>query len=193
MGKIGVQMKKLLASLLIVSILFCVALLPADQLRTKVGSYQLIMTSLAGATETSPATTDFNLRSSDQTLAFDLMSIGNAVGGVTEANGAVFIVAATASNNDTATIEYWGISDNVPLEKICSVAYIFGTAEKSTGVLWADTVTVTDKHTNTVKTGGSAENGVARVLFDMTGYRYIRPFVRAKSGTTNTYVYVRFF
>jgi len=178
-------MKKFVVAMLIVAVLVCVTFLPADELRTRVDAYHLIHTH-TGAAATSPATTDFAIRSSDQTLAFDLMSLGNSVGGVTVANGLVLTVYGTATDDQTCTIEYWGIADGGPLEKICSVACIFGTAARTTGVLWVDTVVVTDVHTNTVKTGGGAANGVARVMFDMTGFRYIRCFVTALTSTNVT-------
>ena len=186
-------MKKFVVAMLIVAVLVCVTFLPADELRTRVDAYHLIHTTVTTATETSPATTDFAIRSSDQTAAFDLMSLGDSVGGLTVANGLVLTVYATATDADTCTIEYWGIAEGGPLEKICSVACVFGTAVRTTGVLWVDTVVVTDVHTNTVKTGGSAENGVARVMFDMTGFRYIRPFVTARSGAEGINIQARAF
>lgn len=187
-------MKKLVITGLVILIFALVTFAPADELRTRVGSYQLIHATVGTATETSPATSDFAIKSSDQTLAFDLMSLSNSVGGVTTGNGLVITVWANALDGDTCTIEYWGIAGNGPLEKICSVACIFGTAQRQTTAhLWVDTVTVTDTHTNTVKTGGSAENGVARVLFDMTGFRFIRPYVTARSNAHTIQIQARAF
>jgi hypothetical protein len=187
------KMKKFVVAMLIVAVLVCVTFLPADELRTRVGAYQTIHTTVTTATETSPATTDFAINSSDQTAAFDLMSLSDSVGGVTVANGMVVNVYATATAEDTCTVEYWGIADGGPLEKICSVAYVFGTAVRTTGVLWADTGVVTDTHTSTVKEGGGTADDVKRVMFDISGFRYVRCFVTARSGATGVTVMARFY
>jgi len=184
-------MKKLIVSIAAILLIayFCMG---AGELRTTMGSYRTIQTTVDDATETSPATTDFAIRSSDQTAAFDLMNMGGA-SGQTSANALVVIVSAEAVENDTCTIEYWGIADGGPLEKICTISYIFGTAVRSTGILWADTATVTDSHTSIIKDGGANDDDVARTQWDMTGFRYIRPYVTAQSGAEDITIEARYF
>lgn len=161
-------------------------------LNTVMDAYRIIESTLSDDTESIPATTDFAINNALTEGAFDIMSVDRS-GNETGANAAVIIVSATASDADTATIKFYGAADNGPLEAICSVDYIFGTAVKSTGILWADTGTITDTHITTIREGGLSSNDVKRISFDVTGFRYLKAYVTARSGATIFNVWARFF
>lgn len=167
-------------------------------LKTTLDAYRIIRTHVAAddGTENTLATTGFipTAGGGTPTNAFDLASIDKA-GEQTEANAAVIIVYATASDADTCSIEYYGYVNEGPPEFICNADYIFGTAQQVAGgtILWADVATVTSYHTSTIGEGGASTNDVKRISFDMTGFRYIRAIVTARSGADNIIVLARFF
>ncbi len=161
-------------------------------LKTKMSSYVAIETTVGDATESIPATTGFNPAEGGISGGYDFADLGTP-DGLTEANMLSIIVSATASDADTATIKFYAAVDGGPSEAVFDVDYIFGTAQRSTGVLWADTATVTSRHTTTIQEGGIVSNDIKRLNFDFTGYRHIKAFVTARSGATNINVWARYF
>lgn len=155
-------------------------------LSTTTGSYRVIHQTVGTATEATP--TDFSIGA--PAGSYDLSKSGGGAD-QTDANGIALTVSATASDNDTATIELWGIADQGCQERIAAVAYIFGPKEVSTGVLWADTATVTPYHITPITTADSANEKVVKVSLDATGYKYLRCYVTARSGAEDITVRAR--
>ena len=150
-------------------------------LRTTLGSYGFSRT----VTGTEAAPSDFtvdSLRGDSQ--AFNMLKKGG--GDETDANALMFAVSGTATDGQTCTVQFWGSADGGPVEHICDVDYVFGTAVKSTGVLWADTATETSYHTSSILKADSGNNHAVRVGFDATGFRYIKPYVTASTATDVT-------
>ncbi len=153
-------------------------------LTTMVAPYQNLVVSAAGAETrlTTGATTFFNPGlpdpGTDALRPKDIRAIWGK-GNETQANGVILTCYATASANDTCEMEIYGIADGGAPERIADLVWIFGTARHtSTTVLWADTCTVTaDYHTGNGGSGlaaaDNADNIIARLRFDTTGYRYI--------------------
>lgn len=161
-------------------------------LKTVMTSYTAIETTVGDATESIPATTGFNPAEGGISGGFDLFRLDPAEN-ATDVNMLSIIVSATASDADTGTIQFFAAVDGGPPEAIASVDYIFGTAERSTGVLFADTATVTSYHTTTIQEGGIVSNDIKRLNFDMTGFRFIKAYVTARSGAEAFNVWARYF
>jgi hypothetical protein len=163
-----------------------------DTLKTVMSSYVAVETTVGTATESIPATTGFVVAQGGISGGYDLWKL-DPVEDASNVNMLSIIVSATASNGNTGTIAFFGAVDGGPPEYICTVDYIFGTATRSSGVLWADTATVTSYHTTTIQQGGAVDNDIKRLNFDFTGFRFIKAYVTARSGATAFNVWARYF
>jgi len=152
-------------------------------LKTKLSSYTIIESTSGTDTESIPATTGFVPAEGGISGGYDFQDLGTP-DGLTEVNMLSIIVYGTGSADETATIAFFAAVDGGPPEYICTVDYIFGTGTQATGVLWADTATVTSYHTTTIQEGGATANDIKRLNFDFTGFRYIKAFVTATNLTT---------
>ena len=149
-------------------------------LHTTVAPYRKLVVSAAGAETilTTGASTSFNIgvpSGIEDLKPKDLKSIWSASEGSTKANYIVLTCYATANDNDTCEMDIYGIADGGAPERIASVIWIFGTARHtSSTVLWADTCTVsTDSSIGGVTVSDSGNNFIAKLTFDLTGYRYL--------------------
>lgn len=177
-------MRKYLVKILgILVILVIVVLCAGAVLTTKVAPYQNLVVSAAGADNgaaklTTGATTDFNPGlpdpGTDALRPKDLRSLWGR-GSETEANSVVLTCYATATANNTCEMEIYGITDGGAPERIVDVVWIFGTARHtSTTVLWADTCTITTAyHIKSITASDSGDNVIAKLSFDVAGYRYL--------------------
>ena len=160
-------------------------------LKTVMSTYVAIETTVGTATESIPATTGFVPAEGGISGGYDLWKL-DPVEDSCNVNMLSVIVSATATDDQTATISFFAAVDGGPPEYICAVDYIFGTATRSTGVLWADTATVTSYHTTTIQEGGAVSNDIKRLNFDMTGYRHIKAYITARNCTAIN-VWARYF
>lgn len=155
-------------------------------LKTMMGSYKTI---LADAGQEA-APTDFTATASPAG-SYDVYGMDGS-GDETGANALEVLVYATATAANTSTIELWGSTKNGPPELITSIDYVFGTAEKATGILWAGTAAATSYHLADVKVKDSGNNRAVKVSFDLTGLRNIRAYVTTLgAGVTNVNVLAR--
>ncbi len=163
-------------------------------LKTRLSSYTAIETTSGTDTEAIPTTTGFFPAEGGISGGYDLQDLGTP-DGRTEVNMLSIIVSGTqTSDNDTATIKFFGAVDGGPPEAICAVDYIWGTAQYSSATItWADVATVTSYHTTTIQEGGIASNDIKRLNFDMTGFRFIKAYVTARSGMSAINVWARYF
>lgn len=159
-------------------------------LTTRTAGYEKLVVSAAGG-ETrlaTGATTVYNIGvPSPGTTALapkDLM--GRDYSSAT--NAVELICYATASANDTTEMEIYGVSVDGPPVRICDVVWIYGTARHTSDtVLWADTCTITnDWHTAGVTASDSGNNVIAKLTFDVTGYRYLYAVAYGRSVGTAT-------
>ena len=156
-------------------------------LTTTTSGYELLVLSAAGGETNLIAATGYTVGIPDPgTIALqpkDLM----LQKGETTSNGVELICFATGADNSTATMTLYGISTGGPPEQIGLLVWTLGTAIKDTGIRWADTCVVTDTHNTTitvVDVTTDASNLVAKVTFDVTGYRYLYAIVHGSSGST---------
>ena len=168
-------------------------------LHTTVSPVRTLVVSAAGAESilATGATTDFNPGIPTGTPKLeprDLKKLYSAKGGSTESNGIVLTCFATASDNDTCEMALYGISEGGAPERIADIIWIFGPAVRSTGVLWADTCTITTDHSiASVTASDSGNEFIAKLMFDTTGYRYLYAIAhgRATGAATNITVMMR--
>ncbi len=189
-------MRKLIILTLVLLAIACMG----SVLTTKVAPYQNLVVSAAGAETqlTTGATTYFNPGlpdpGTDALRPKDIKSLWGK-GSETEANNVVFTCYATASANDTCEMEIYGIADGGAPERIAEIIWIFGTARHtSTTVLWADTCTITTNyHLKAITVADDADNVIAKMLFDATGYRYLYAIAygTATGAATNITVKMR--
>jgi hypothetical protein len=106
-----------------------------------------------------------------------------AAGDITQDNRLVLILYATADENATITQKIYGRNEGGPPQLIGSIVWTIGQAIRGTGIRYADTAVVTDTHLTAIETADSGNNRVVSVLFDATGYRYIKTLF---TGSTNT-------
>ena len=151
-------------------------------LTTVVGGYKNLVVSAAAGESilATGATTDFYPTlpdpGTDALKPKDLKSIWSGEDGhSTEANGIVLNCYGTiATANGTCEMALYGIADGGAPERIADIVWTFGTAVRSAGVYWADTVTITnDWHVTTLKATDSGNEFIAKLSFDTTGYRYL--------------------
>ena len=143
-----------------------------------------------GAAAIGPSATDMDR--SGQTGLIDLHSlIGPKVNGV---ELAAFSISDEA--DDTFGLQLWAWREGIygPGVLVLSTAVdgcLIGTAKcavhPTTGVaqasgLWCDTFSISD-YWGGVTVVDSGRNGICRVLFDVRGYRYLRPHVFAADGS----------
>lgn len=182
--------RKILTGLIIVLLTLCTA----ATLTTRVFSYQNLVVSAAGAETDLIAATGFNVGvPAPGTTALEPKDLLRKFGGGkdTYANAIELTCFATASDNNTAEMTLYGISDGGAPEQIAGLVYIFGTAIRSTGVIWADTCTVTDTHGKTVAASDSGNDRIVKVNFDATGYRHLYMIIHGTATGAATAITVQ--
>lgn len=106
-----------------------------------------------------------------------------AAGDMTQDNRIAMILYATAIENATVTQKIYGRNEGGPPQLIASIVWTIGQALRGTGIRYADTVVITDTHLTAIEDADSGSNRVVSVLFDATGYRYIKTLFTAASST----------
>jgi len=148
-----------------------------------VGGYTALVVSAAGA-ETD-ITTDYSI--GVPTPATTVLAPKNLLtyfggGKHTYSTNIELICYATCGEEDDCTMSIYGISDGGPPEYMGSLAWTFGAAVVSTGILWADSCTATSKHTSTFTAHDDAGDRVAKVNIATTGYKYLYAIVHTQTG-----------
>lgn len=183
--------KKVLIGLVLLLLVFVMG---AATLTTRTFSYTNLVVSAAGAETDLVAATGYNVGVPNPTgTALDPVDLLKKFGAGkdTYANALELICYATSSDNDTAEMSLYGISDGGPPVRMASLIYIFGTAIRNTGVRWADTCSVTDVHSKSIAASDSGNNRVVKVNFDATGYRYLYMIVHGTATGSATAITVQ--
>lgn len=160
-------------------VLLVVMLMGAATTTTRVSSYQNLVVSAAGAeSRLTTGSADYNVgvpAPGTAALAPKDLLVKYGAGKDTFANAIELICFATGTENNTVEMALYGISSGGPPEQIAEIIWILGTARHtSTTILWADTCTISaDTHQTTLVSSDSGNNRVVRLVFDITGYRYL--------------------
>lgn len=162
----------------------------ASALKTKMWGYSALVISAAGGEGILDPTADYGttVPTVSGTLGpLDLRKYGYSE---TSANAVEILAFATASDSDAFTVALygWANGNTGPPEFIASLSFICGTAVKDTGILWAESCSVTDTHITTVKASAPATNDIVKVTFDATGYRYLQAIVHTRDTGTPTII-----
>ena len=167
-----------------------------DALATKNAGYEVLVASAAGAEAAlaTGATTDFNVGiPAPGTIALEPKDLAGA-DGESQYNSVELICYATATAGNTAEMTLYGVCVNAAPVRIAAVTWTFGTARHtSTTVLWADTCVPTSYHATTLTASDSGNNFIAKLTFDLLGYRYLYGIVHgtATGAATNITVLMR--
>lgn len=171
-------------------------------LTTKMGPFRNLVVSAAGAETDLIAATGYAITDAQSYPSF-IPAAGNGAlvpkslqdmwgaGDNTEANALQLTCFATSSDNDTATMSLYGISDQGPPINIGSIVWTFGAAIRSTGVRWADTAVATFSHISTPTTSDSGNDRVASITFDAGGYKYLYGIVHTTTTGAATGITVQ--
>lgn len=94
--------------------------------------------------------------------------------------------------DDTALINIYGYGKNGPAMRIYEAAtFTLGTAVSPGPGLYADTISGTDKHTETVEVADSADNTVCKLKIDTAGLQWLYFEPETFTGITNVIIKVR--
>lgn len=94
--------------------------------------------------------------------------------------------------DDSAKINIYGYGKNGPAVRIYeAVTFTLGTAVAPDSGLYADTISGTDKHTETVEVADSGDNTVCRLKIDTAGLRWLYFEPETFTGITNVIIKIR--
>jgi len=167
-----------------------------QELLTRMGSYKVLHTATLPETSLLANIAAYTVNGRAST-AFDLLTeFGN--GTTTYANGVEIIFSHTHGSDadgTTSVFELHGSVDNGPREVICTIALTGGKAQvvaDADTATWVDTAVVTSYHSKTITVADSAADRVVRVLFDVTGLRYLEGlFTGAQETAVTATAYIR--
>ncbi len=171
-------------------------------LTTRPGAWQILYTNtnVAGSPDTSylaAPTTAFAI-DAGKALGFDILK--NNAGGKDSYTNAVEIVVLHGNGTGdadatTSVLELYGSNDSGPRMPLMTVACTAGKAEIVAGTddnTWVDTMVVTSYYSKTITVTDSATDRIARLSFDLTGFRYIEAlFTGGGSTSIITVAYIR--
>ena len=93
---------------------------------------------------------------------------------------------------DTAKINIYGYGKDGPAMRIYEAAtFTLGTAVAPDSGLYADTISGTDKHTETVEVADSGDNTVCKLKIDTAGLQWLYFEPETFTGITNAIIHVR--
>ena len=155
---------------------------------------------VAGAEDTSflSAPTTAFVIDAGKANGFDTLE-NNAGGKNAYANTVEIIVSHGNGTGDadatTSVLELYGSNDSGPRVPLMTVACTAGKAELVASTddnTWVDTMVVTSYHSKTITVTDSATDRIARLSFDLTGFRYIEAlFTGGGSTSIITTAYIR--
>jgi hypothetical protein len=94
--------------------------------------------------------------------------------------------------DDTAKINIYGYGKNGPAMRIYeATTFTLGTAVSPGSGLYADTISGTDKHTETVEVADSGDNTVCKLKIDTAGLRWLYFEPETFTGITNVIIKIR--
>lgn len=94
--------------------------------------------------------------------------------------------------DDSAKINIYGYGKDGPAMRIYeAVTFTLGTAVAPDSGLYADTISGTDKHTETVEVADSGDNTVCRLKIDTAGLQWLYFEPETFTGITNVIIQIR--
>ncbi len=159
-----------------------------ESLSTTISPYRTLIVSAAGAETDLIAATGYvvGVPTPGGTLnPLDTRQVAGEQGGNESGiNGVSLTCFATSSDNDDVTQSVYGIAEDGAPERVGSLLWTFGAAIRSAGVRWADSCVVTGTHITTIKVSDSGNDRIAKVSFDISGYRWL--YIIAHTTTTGS-------
>jgi len=96
------------------------------------------------------------------------------------------------TDGDSAKINIYGYGKDGPAMRIYeATTFTLGTAVAPGSGLYADTISGTDKHTETVEVADSASNTICKLKIDMAGLQWLYFEPETFTGITNVIIQVR--
>ncbi len=166
----------------------CIALVcMGAKLTTRTMGYENLVISAAGGETDLASATGYNIGvPAPGTIALrpkDLMKSRDE----SEFNSVELVCYATADNNDDCTMSLYGVAIGGAPERIGSLVWTFGAAKVVSGTsVWADTVAVANTHAVSPAVTDNGADRIAKVNYDLTGYRYLYGIVHSQTGSPTT-------
>lgn len=174
-------MKRLVVFMFVLTMVACAM---GEPLSTRLSAYRLIDT--ASITDNQFSRTSYVMHTTQylkDNADVDFREIDGS-GKSTYVNGVEMIFSTRGDDNVTMTATICGAANFGPWETLFVVHGKAKTASASVGNgdIWFSDVSITDNHITTVVAKDVAEERVAKVAFDVTGYQFLKVFIAVTSS-----------